>query len=181
MGCGGNRPVQQTRLIRVALIGPPRSGKTSLLASYLAQRFQPNSTQEKGPSIAVKAYYSADTVVTLEVWEMQEGGVLPVGTNHAIVAVDCSQPIENVKNHIQILRNKHGFSSFTVAITKTDLLADCKIEEFISALRTELDLSESINTYPTSALEGTGIRTLFSAYIRPVALTLPGSTGSEPL
>jgi len=181
MGCGSNRPGQQTRFIRVALIGQRQAGKTALISSFLEQRFEAAYESEKSPSIAVKTYYCGDTVTTLEVWELRESTYLPTGTSHAVVAVDCTQPISLIQDQVTQLKTVHGFSNFAVAVTKADLLPDGQAEDFLADLRKTLDLPDNIRIHLTSAQLGTGVRELFLASLRPSPLTQSGTTGSEAL
>lgn len=181
MGCGSNRPVQQSRFLRIALIGPRQSGKTSLLACFLEQRFEGVYDPGKTPSVGVKTYYCGDTVTTLEVWEIKESAYLPADTSHAVVAVDCSQPVTLVQDQLTQLKTVHGFSTFTVAVTKTDLLPEGETQAFLSNLRKTLVLSDDIPTYMTSALQQTGVRELFVSSLRPSQLTLSGTAGSDHL
>lgn len=120
-------------------------------------------------------------MTTLEVWELPESTYLPMGTSHAVVVVDCSQPIGLVQDQVTQLKTVHGFSHFAVAVTKADLLPDDQTEDFLTNLRKTLDLPNHIPTYVTSAQLGTGVRELFLASLKPSLLTQPGTTGSEAL
>ena len=183
MGCGGHKIGPQPRTLKVALIGPRGSGKSTLISCFLEQRFAETYEPTVAPNIGVKAYQfgGAAEVTTLEVWELVDPKVLPLSLNTVLLAIDSSEQTVEQLAQVSHFVSTLKLSVYNLVLTKADLIEGDR-DMYVDLVRKQLSLSERVKCYLTSAATREGVRSMFAEIVRPtLTSTATSRNSSAPL
>ena len=172
MGCGSQKSLPQVKVIRIALIGARRSGKSALISCFLMRKFNLEYLPTTTANVGMKSYTFKDSsvVVTIEVWELNEIKALPSSFNFVILTLDCTHTTMDLVQELSEEIAAHNLLAlarpFSIAITKSDCVQEDRANLQLLMEKT-LAAPEGVKIYITSASDQMGIDAMFKDLARP--------------
>ena len=166
MGCGSHKTTPQVKVIRVALIGARGSGKSALISCFLMRKFALAYVPTSTANVGMKSFSFKDsaTIVTLEVWELNEAKALSDTFNYVLITLDCTRATEELNSELQDFITRLGLQGqqgrLSVVLTKCDCVPEEK-GKLLVAMQKTLGVPEGVNIYATSASDQAGIDYMF--------------------
>lgn len=166
MGCSSHKVIPEVKVIRIALVGSRGSGKSALLSCFLMRKFALAYVPTTTANIGMKSYSLKDspTIVTIEVWELNEMKGLSNTFNYIVITLDCTKSTEELTEELRgfcTTVNRQGHQSrLSVALTKCDCVPEER-QKLLAAMQKLLSIPEDVSVYATSASDQAGIDFMF--------------------
>jgi small GTP-binding protein len=154
--------------LKVILVGSSGVGKTSLMSSYLTNTFQAEAFPTVAATSASTTIQLADMNVDLQVWDTagQErfqsiSRMFYRESNVAFVCYDAST-VDTIKGWVDVVRDESPDCFIFLVATKSDTLDDDELgKQMLIGRQKKEELDAKLNVF-TSAVNGNGIRELFT-------------------
>lgn len=180
-----------SRVVKIIMVGAPRSGKSCLMNKYNDIEFDPVYDPTIAGDFTAKEIEIDNANISAQIWDVGGSGVLGKsflrGTHGVLLVADMTSPqsLKVLNGLYESVKKLVGFAddSFpcVVVANKLDLLAKDDIENgkinleslrlWAAARRAERD--SPIPFFEVSAKEGTNVNIMFESIFR-MALTKPG-------
>ena len=160
---------------KVCLVGDFSVGKTSLIRRFVDDRFSDEYLSTVGVKLSqkpvnLKGEDGQDKLVDLFIWDIegqtQFKGIAPSylqGAKGAIIVADVKrqETIEHLRDHLDLFFKINPKGWVIVALNKSDLINEEKIENLLQLNQFQTDYPQVIATYATSAKTGKDVNEIF--------------------
>lgn len=159
---------------KICLVGDFNVGKTSLIRRFVDRQFSDQYLSTVGVKISRKNVEVEDVAgkknveVQLLIWDLEGStkfkAIAPTylqGSKGVIIVGDLTRPetIEHIQDHIKLFLSTNPKGSIIVALNKSDLLDEAKIEKIIAS--DQLNFAQVSAIYSTSAKTGKDVDQIF--------------------
>lgn len=160
---------------KICLVGDFGVGKTSLIRRFVERQFSDQYLSTVGVKISRKTLELEELELEkkqslqLLIWDLEGHtkfkGIAPTylqGSSGAIVVADVSriETIERITEHIQLFTSVNPKSSAIVALNKSDLIDEEKLQKLVQLIQNQ-ELKQVIGLYTTSAKTGLFVDEIF--------------------
>jgi small GTP-binding protein len=160
---------------KICLVGDFGVGKTSLIRRFVERQFSDQYLSTVGVKISRKTLELEELEIEkkqrlqLLIWDLEGHtkfkGIAPTylqGSSGAIVVADVSriETIERIPEHIQLFTSVNPKSSAIVALNKSDLIDEEKLQKLVQIIQNQ-ELKQVIRLYTTSAKTGLFVDEIF--------------------
>lgn len=160
---------------KICLVGDFGVGKTSLIRRFVERQFSDQYLSTVGVKISRKTLelesleLEKKLNLQLLIWDLEGHtkfkGIAPTylqGSSGAIVVADVSriETLERIPEHIQLFTSVNPKSSAIVALNKSDLIDEEKLQKLVQLIHDQ-ELKQVIGLYTTSAKTGLFVDEIF--------------------
>lgn len=158
---------------KICLVGDFGVGKTSLIRRFVERQFSDQYLSTVGVKISRKTLEGLELEKNLNlqllIWDLEGHtkfkGIAPTylqGSSGAIVVADVSriETLERIPEHIQLFTSVNPKSSAIVALNKSDLIDEEKLQKLVQLIHNQ-ELKQVIGLYTTSAKTGLFVDEIF--------------------
>jgi small GTP-binding protein len=160
---------------KICLVGDFGVGKTSLIRRFVERQFSDQYLSTVGVKISRKTIELEELELEkkqslqLLIWDLEGHtkfkAIAPTylqGSSGAIVVADVSriETIERIPEHIQLFTSVNPKSSAIVALNKSDLIDEEKLQKLVQLIQNQ-ELKQVIGLYTTSAKTGLFVDEIF--------------------
>lgn len=160
---------------KICLVGDFGVGKTSLIRRFVERQFSDQYLSTVGVKISRKTLeleileLEKKLSLQLLIWDLEGHtkfkGIAPTylqGSSGAIVVADVSriETLERIPEHIQLFTSVNPKSSAIVALNKSDLIDEEKLQKLVQLIHNQ-ELKQVIGLYTTSAKTGLFVDEIF--------------------
>ncbi|MEM9538486.1 MAG: Rab family GTPase [Cyanobacteria bacterium P01_E01_bin.42] len=160
---------------KICLVGDFSVGKTSLIRRFVDDQFSDEYLSTVGVKLSQKSVNlqgedGEDKPVDLFIWDIegqtQFKGIAPSylqGAKGAIIVADVKrqETLEHLRNHLDLFFKINPKGWVIVALNKSDLISEDKVEKLLHANQFQADYPKVIGTYATSAKTGKDVNEIF--------------------
>lgn len=149
------------------MVGDFGVGKTSLIRRFVDRQFSDQYLSTVGVKISRKLVESVN--LQLLIWDIEGHtkfkSIAPThlqGSSGAVIVADVNriETIERLKEHVQLFLSVNPKGSLIVALNKSDLVDEEKLEQFIKIVQIQ-NLQQVLGIYKTSAKTGSFVDEIF--------------------
>lgn len=156
------------------MVGDFGVGKTSLIRRFVEGVFSDSYLSTVGVKITRNTVNLADSKrgkvdIQLLIWDLEGHtkfkAIAPSylqGSKGALIVADVTRPetIERLIEHVQLFLSVNPQGIIVIALNKTDLADEEKVEKLLQMARFE-EIDRVVATYPTSAKNGLNVTDIF--------------------
>jgi small GTP-binding protein len=152
---------------KICMVGDFGVGKTSLIRRFVDRQFSDQYLSTVGVKISRKLVESVN--LQLLIWDLEGHtkfkSIAPThlqGSSGAVIVADVNriETIERLKEHVQLFLSVNPKGSLIVALNKSDLVDEEKLEQFIKIVQIQ-NLQQVLGIYKTSAKTGSFVDEIF--------------------